>query len=200
MATADVILTVVGDGYSISRNEMRPPANSRFAPSPRLPSVRTHPSEYRTLFRFFREKRRNQKLPPLYSATRKQASAYALPGRSLPEAAPLRCPTTRAAVCDFLPLCMFDKMWICGNLSHTSRPTQSDIGGVTPRLFCSRFVYPPTLYTPEQMIGKKVIVVANLTPATLCGIESQGMILASGEEQIRVVFLADDTPLGERVR
>ena len=55
-------------------------------------------------------------------------------------------------------------------------------------------------YTPEQMIGKKVIVVANLKPATLCGIESQGMILASGEEQIRVVFLAEDTPLGERVR
>ena len=55
-------------------------------------------------------------------------------------------------------------------------------------------------YSPEQMIGKKVIVVANLKPATLCGIESQGMILASGEEQIRVVFLADDTPLGERVR
>ena len=55
-------------------------------------------------------------------------------------------------------------------------------------------------YTPDTLIGKKVIVVANLKPATLCGIESQGMILASGEEQIRVVFLADDTPLGERVR
>ena len=55
-------------------------------------------------------------------------------------------------------------------------------------------------YTPEQMIGKKVIIVANLKPAKLCGIESQGMILASGEEDVRVVFLADDTPLGERVR
>ena len=55
-------------------------------------------------------------------------------------------------------------------------------------------------YQPEQLIGKKVIVVANLKPATLCGIESQGMILASGEEQVRVVFRADDTPLGERVR
>ena len=55
-------------------------------------------------------------------------------------------------------------------------------------------------YAPEDMIGKKVIIVANLKPATLCGIESQGMILASGEEQVRVVFLADDTPLGERVR
>ena len=55
-------------------------------------------------------------------------------------------------------------------------------------------------YEPEALIGKKIIVVANLKPATLCGIESNGMILASGEEQIRVVFLAEDTPLGERVR
>jgi methionyl-tRNA synthetase len=55
-------------------------------------------------------------------------------------------------------------------------------------------------YEPEDLIGKKIIVVANLKPAVLCGIESNGMILASGEETVRVVFLADDTPLGERVR
>ena len=55
-------------------------------------------------------------------------------------------------------------------------------------------------YAPEDMVGKKVILVANLKPATLCGIESQGMILASGEDEVRVVFLAEDTPLGERVR
>ena len=55
-------------------------------------------------------------------------------------------------------------------------------------------------YQPEDLIGKKIIVVANLKPATLCGIESNGMILASGEETVRVVFLAEDTPLGERVR
>ena len=55
-------------------------------------------------------------------------------------------------------------------------------------------------YAPEDMIGKKIILVANLKPATLCGIESNGMILASGEETVRVVFLSDDTPLGERVR
>ncbi len=55
-------------------------------------------------------------------------------------------------------------------------------------------------YEPEQLIGKKIILVANLKPATLCGIESNGMILASGEETVRVVFLSDDTPLGERVR
>ena len=55
-------------------------------------------------------------------------------------------------------------------------------------------------YEPEELVGKKVVVVANLAPATLCGEESRGMILASGEEKVRVVFLADDTPLGERVR
>ena len=55
-------------------------------------------------------------------------------------------------------------------------------------------------YAPEDLIGKKVIVVANLKPATLCGIASEGMILASGEEQVRVVFLSEDTPLGERIR
>ena len=55
-------------------------------------------------------------------------------------------------------------------------------------------------YEPEQLIGKKIIVVANLKPAVLCGIESNGMILASGEEEVRVVFLDPETPLGERVR
>ena len=55
-------------------------------------------------------------------------------------------------------------------------------------------------YEPADLIGKKVIVVANLAPAKLCGEESFGMILASGEEQIRVVFLDPETPLGELVR
>ena len=55
-------------------------------------------------------------------------------------------------------------------------------------------------YEPEALIGKKIIIVANLKPAVLCGIESNGMILASGEETVRVVFLSEDTPLGERVR
>ena len=54
-------------------------------------------------------------------------------------------------------------------------------------------------YEPEALIGKKVIIVANLKPATLCGVESHGMLLASGEEEVRVVFLDPETPLGERV-
>ncbi len=55
-------------------------------------------------------------------------------------------------------------------------------------------------YEPEDLIGKKVVMVANLAPAKLCGIESNGMILASGEETVRVIFLDKDTPNGERVR
>ena len=55
-------------------------------------------------------------------------------------------------------------------------------------------------YKPEDLIAKKIILVANLAPAKLCGVESEGMLLASGEEEVRVVFLDPATPLGERVR
>ena len=54
-------------------------------------------------------------------------------------------------------------------------------------------------YQPADLIGKKVIVVANLAPATLCGVESKGMLLASGGEDVRVVFLDPATPNGERI-
>jgi len=55
-------------------------------------------------------------------------------------------------------------------------------------------------YEPEDLIGKTVIVVSNLAPAKLCGIESRGMLLASGGDRLRVVFLDPETPLGERIR
>ena len=55
-------------------------------------------------------------------------------------------------------------------------------------------------YKPEDLIGKKIILVTNLAPVTLCGVESNGMILASGEETVRVIFLDPETPLGERIR
>ena len=54
-------------------------------------------------------------------------------------------------------------------------------------------------YQPADLIGKKVIIVANLAPAKLCGVESQGMLLASGEEDVRVVFLDDAVRPGERI-
>ena len=56
-------------------------------------------------------------------------------------------------------------------------------------------------YKPEELVGKTVVLVANLKPATLCGVESQGMILAAdaGEDDVKVVFL-EGVPAGARVR
>ena len=54
-------------------------------------------------------------------------------------------------------------------------------------------------YKPDDLIGKKVIIVANLKPAKLCGVDSYGMLLASGEEDVKVVFLDSSAKNGERV-
>ena len=55
-------------------------------------------------------------------------------------------------------------------------------------------------YTPDELKGKTVILVSNLKPATLCGIESQGMILAADcGEDVKVIFL-DDIPAGSKIR
>ena len=54
-------------------------------------------------------------------------------------------------------------------------------------------------YKPEQLVGKKVIVVVNLKPAKLCGVDSYGMLLASGEEDVKVVFIDKSVKNGERV-
>lgn len=57
-------------------------------------------------------------------------------------------------------------------------------------------------YKPEDLIGKKVIVVANLKPVKLCGVESQGMICAAdlpnGDAQ--VIFPDQSIPVGSKIR
>ena len=57
-------------------------------------------------------------------------------------------------------------------------------------------------YKPEDLIGKKVVVVANLKPAKLCGEESCGMILAADvdEKTVRVLFVDDSMPNGAKLR
>ncbi len=56
-------------------------------------------------------------------------------------------------------------------------------------------------YKPEDLIGHKVIVVANLKPATLCGVESQGMIIAAdtADGAAKVLFV-DDFETGAKFR
>ena len=55
-------------------------------------------------------------------------------------------------------------------------------------------------YTPDELVGKTVVVVANLKPATLCGVESCGMILAADSgDDVKVIFL-DGVEPGSKIR
>ncbi len=57
-------------------------------------------------------------------------------------------------------------------------------------------------YTPDELKGKNIILVANLKPAVLCGVESCGMILASddGDGGVKVIFVDDSIPTGCKIR
>lgn len=55
-------------------------------------------------------------------------------------------------------------------------------------------------YTPEEMVGKKVVVVTNLKTAQLRGVESQGMLLAgSKKKKISLVTIDTDLPNGTKI-
>ncbi len=73
-----------------------------------------------------------------------------------------------------------------------------DDGSGKPRTVASGIA---AWYKPEDIIGKSVIVVANLKSAVLCGIESQGMILAGdcAEDDVKVVFV-ENMPEGTKIR
>lgn len=56
-------------------------------------------------------------------------------------------------------------------------------------------------YKPEQLSGKKVVIVSNLKPVKLRGVMSEGMILAADVgDAARVLFIDDDVPCGARIR
>ena len=56
-------------------------------------------------------------------------------------------------------------------------------------------------YKPEEMVGKKVAVITNLKPCKLCGVESQGMILAAGDDEgnLSVVTVDKDIISGSEI-
>ncbi len=57
-------------------------------------------------------------------------------------------------------------------------------------------------YSPEEMVGKKVIMIVNLKPAKLMGIESQGMILAAsdrGDKKLVLATIDADIPVGSAI-
>ena len=56
-------------------------------------------------------------------------------------------------------------------------------------------------YEPEALIGKTIIIVANLKPAKLMGIESQGMILAAGDSEVRgLATILEEVDPGTKVK
>ena len=50
-------------------------------------------------------------------------------------------------------------------------------------------------YGPEDVVGKTIVVVANLKPAKLMGVESQGMVLAAGDEEVEGLVTFEDAGL-----
>ena len=56
-------------------------------------------------------------------------------------------------------------------------------------------------YEPEGLVGKTIVVVANLKPAKLMGIESQGMVLAAGDkDMLGLLGVSEDIPVGTKVK
>ena len=59
-----------------------------------------------------------------------------------------------------------------------------------------------TAYRPEELVGRKVVVVANLTPRKLRGVESNGMLLAASTAEGKPVLctFAEEVPVGSRLK
>ena len=74
-----------------------------------------------------------------------------------------------------------------------------DLGEGQPRTIVSGIA---KYYTPEEMVGKQVIVVTNLKPVKLRGIESQGMVLCASDEQgnLAIISPEKDMTAGSEVR
>lgn len=73
-----------------------------------------------------------------------------------------------------------------------------DLGEETPRQLVAGI---RASYAKEDLIGKKVVVVSNLEPATIRGVESQGMILAATGDAGAVVLSPEkDVPVGSLVK
>jgi methionyl-tRNA synthetase len=74
---------------------------------------------------------------------------------------------------------------------------QLDVGGV-PRQIVSGIA---EAYEPEQLVGRTIIIVANLKPAKLMGVESHGMLLAATVDGKAVLAgFERDVPSGTRVK
>jgi len=74
-----------------------------------------------------------------------------------------------------------------------------DVGEAEPRTILAGIA---EAYQPEQLVGRTIAIVANLKPAKLMGIESNGMVLAASPEGglPSLVAIDDSLPAGARIR
>jgi methionyl-tRNA synthetase len=72
---------------------------------------------------------------------------------------------------------------------------QVDIGGETRQIVAGMQQF----YTPEELVGKDVVVVTNLAPVKIFGVESNGMILAAGDSASLLTLLKPVEP-GSKIR
>jgi len=108
-------------------------------------------------------------------------------------------PKAEITIDDFVKLDL-----VVGEIRHCERLPKSDkllkstiFDGERERTILSGIAQ---WYSPEDMIGKKVIIVANLAPRKMRGVMSEGMVLASeADGDVKVVFIDDSVPAGSRI-
>lgn len=127
------------------------------------------------------------------------------PSPSTPPAAPVDAPITT----DEIDIETFAKIkFRVATIEHVEAVPKSkklyqiqvDVGELGKRQIVSGIA---SFYSPEQLVGRQIVIVANLKPAKLMGVESRGMLLAASTEGDEVLaLLSPDKPIaaGSRVR
>ena len=108
-------------------------------------------------------------------------------------------PKAEISIDDFIKIDL-----VVGEIRHCERLPKSDkllkstiFDGERERTILSGIAQ---WYTPEEMIGKKVVIVANLAPRKMRGVMSEGMILAADHgDAAKVVFIDSDVAPGSRI-
>ena len=91
------------------------------------------------------------------------------------------------------------KVISCEKIENSNKllKLQVDMGGETRQIVSGLSKH----YKPEELVGKTVVLVANLKPAKLRGVDSYGMILAASDgDKLSIVTLDKDIPSGSSIR
>jgi methionyl-tRNA synthetase len=136
-----------------------------------------------------------------------EASAAAPAPTNGPKAAPATVPTGVAAANDKISIDDFAKIELRVGLVKVAERVpkadkllrlEVDIGSEVRQVLAGI----AEAYAPETLIGRKVVIVANLAPRKLRGMESNGMIVAASLEEGKPVLAGflEDVPVGARLK